>query len=476
MRLALPLTIISLALFGCVEMGAESEPELQLADGTSALIVDSPHGALIQFEPSSTSESFRNPERGYYTGYHLRRGADASSIYDAGYTLAIAIVNLEDYRDRSLDSTVLEQIDEGFDEARDAGIKLVVRFVYNDGYQPDATKDRILRHISQLTPVLRDNYDVIAVLQAGFIGAWGEWHSSTNGLDDDTGAHAQILAALLSALPSSRSVQVRTPMDKNAYRAGATSSSEAYSGSSRSRLGHHNDCFLATDSDYGTYASPVSTWKAYTAADTLYVPMGGETCRVYQPRTDCASAVAEMERHHWTYLNRAYKASVIDGWISQGCEGDIKRRLGYRLGLRRVAHSEETAPGGVLHLEMDIRNYGFAAPFNRRPVEVVLSRGTTRLVARLAFDARRLPGGVKTTVSTDLRVPANIAEGTYTLSVRMPDASSRLAGDPRYAIRLANSGSWDAATGDNVLTRSLEIDADAEGDVDSSARAFVEIP
>jgi hypothetical protein len=474
MRLAPLLTVVSLALFGCVE--TEAEPELQLAEGTSAVIVDSPYGSLVQFEPSSTSENFRNPERGYYTGYDLRRGEDASSIYDAGYTLAIAIVNLEDYRDRSLDSTVLGQIDEGFDEAREAGIKLVVRFVYNDGYDDDASEYRILRHISQLTPVLRDNADVIAVLQAGFIGAWGEWHASTNDLDDDTEAHANIIAALLSALPSSRSIQVRTPMDKNNYRAGATSSSDAYSGSSRSRIGHHNDCFLATDSDYGTYASPVSTWKSYVAADTLYVPMGGETCRVYQPRTDCASAVAEMERHHWSYLNRMYKATVINNWISQGCDSDIKRRLGYRLGLRRVAHSEETAPGGVLHLEMDIRNYGFAAPFNRRPMQVVLSRGTTRLVATLSFDVRRLPAGVKTTISTDLRVPANIPEGTYTLSVRMPDASSRIASDPRYAIRLANSGSWDAATGDNVLTRSLDIDADAGGEVDSSARAFVEIP
>jgi hypothetical protein len=109
-------------------------------------------------------------------------------------------------------------------------------------------------------------------------------------------------------------------------------------------------------------------------------------------------------------------------------------------------------------------------------MQVVLSRGTTRLVATLSFDVRRLPAGVKTTISTDLRVPANIPEGTYTLSVRMPDASSRIASDPRYAIRLANSGSWDAATGDNVLTRSLDIDADAGGEVDSSARAFVEIP
>ena len=101
--------------------------------------------------------------------------------------------------------------------------------------------------------------------------------------------------------------------------------------------------------------------------------------------------------------------------------------------------------------------------------------GATRKVARLTFDARRLPAGATTTIRANLRVPANLPVGTYTMSLRLPDASSKLTADPRYAIQLANDGMWDAATGDNVLTHELVIDPAATGPVDASATTFVQL-
>lgn len=38
----------------------------------------------------------------------------------------------------------------------------------------DAPKSRILAHISQIKPYLQNNEDVIAAVQQGFIGVWGE--------------------------------------------------------------------------------------------------------------------------------------------------------------------------------------------------------------------------------------------------------------------------------------------------------------
>ena len=75
-----------------------------------------------------------------------------------------------------------------FADIREAGVKAIIRFAYNQGpypdSEPDASKAQILRHIEQLAPLLQNNADVIAWLEAGFIGAWGEWHTSTNGLDN----------------------------------------------------------------------------------------------------------------------------------------------------------------------------------------------------------------------------------------------------------------------------------------------------
>ncbi len=475
-RTNLLLLVVALAtalLSACVESeDALWDDNEDLGESTSELVV--PAG-MVAFAPTESLVDFPNPERGFYKGYNLPGAADATSIRTAGYTLAIAIVNLDPYTSSSLPSSFLTSLTSGFARARAAGIKLVVRFTYDNSGGGDASKARILGHLGQLAPVLSANADVIATVQAGLIGAWGEWHSSTNGLDT-TAAHAEIIAALLSAVPSSRGVALRKPVFKNDYRAGALTATEAFSGSSRSRLGHHNDCFLASATDMGTYSSPVATWKTYLATDTQYAPMGGETCAVYTALTNCTAALAELERMHWSYLNRSYNGAVIQGWVDQGCDSTIRRRLGYRFVLTRVAHSPKVAPGGVLGLELDLRNRGFAVPMNKRPIDVVISNGSVRKVARLSFDARRLPAGLTTTVKANLRVPAGLAKGTYTLSLRMPDDASRLASDARYAIQLANTGVWDAATGDNVLTRALVIDPAAGGAVDLSATTFVQIP
>jgi hypothetical protein len=313
-------------------------------------------------------------------------------------------------------------------------------------------------------------------MQAGFIGAWGEWHSSTNGLDN-TEDRNDIIDALLNALPSHRQVQIRTPMYKQAFVGDPISADEAWTTSPNARLGHHNDCFLASASDLGTYASPVEDWAGYVAHDGQYTAIGGETCALYEPKTNCDAAVAEMEKLHFSYLNAQYNTSVLDIFEAEGCADEINRRLGYRFALDKVSHSESVAPGGELGLEVELHNSGFASPYNARPVEIVLTNGSVRHTVRLSgHDARRWAAGEQVTLRAKLRVPADLAAGTYTVALRLPDESNNLASDARYAIRFANDGTWDESTGDNVLTRSLVIDASAPGPTDATATSFVELP
>ena len=73
-------------------------------------------------------------------------------------------------------------------------------------------------------------------------------------------------------------------------------------------------------------------------------------------------------------------------------------------------------------------------------------------------DPRRWkPNGVVTTIDETLSIPAEIPAGTYQLYLHMPDAAESLAADPRYAVRFANVGTWDATTGMNKLNTTMEI-------------------
>jgi hypothetical protein len=412
------------------------------------------------------------PERGFYGGVDLLAGGSYDAIRANGMTLAIALVHLDAYRDRTLDPALLDQITAGFARVRAAGIKVILRFNYNDGPvgAADASLARITGHISQLQPILAANADVIAFVQAGFIGAWGEWHDSTNGLDTDANRLA-VTNALLAALPANRMVQVRTPQMVDAmFPGGPIADDAAFSGQPRARIGHHNDCFLASDTDFGTYVDPIEQWKDYIASDARFTPMGGETCAVDPPRSDCASATAEMARLHMTFLNSEYNQDVLGGWTAQGCMDDVHKKLGYRLVLASARHSAATKPGGRLRLEVALHNDGYASPINGRPLRVVLDAPGARRVATLTADVRRwLPGPQQLAVT--LRVPSDLPAGTYRLALWAPDPD--LEDRPEYALRFANA-IFEPTSGLHVLVPELVVDPQTPGEAVDAAD-FVEL-
>ncbi len=99
------------------------------------------------------------------------------------------------------------------DLLRDNGFKIILRFAYTfNEPEPhnDAPLEIVLSHIDQLTPILQRNADVIALMEAGFIGRWGEWHNSSNGLAN-TSDMRTILFKLLDALPKEQSSSCQIP-------------------------------------------------------------------------------------------------------------------------------------------------------------------------------------------------------------------------------------------------------------------------
>ncbi|MEM9493935.1 MAG: DUF4832 domain-containing protein, partial [Myxococcota bacterium] len=354
--------------------------------------------------------------------------------------------------------------------------KVVLRFsYYGDDSLDDAPLSVILTHIVQLTPIIIANSDIIVTMQAGFLGQWGEWHGSAYNTIEDETVTGQVLDGLLTALPEDRTVQVRKPTFKTSDYNDYLSETEAFAHTDEARIGHHNDCFLASDDDYGTYpASEVEEWKRYLAEDSKFVPIGGETCMESEYST-CDNAIVELEKLGYSYLNAVWYPGVLDSWEEDGCKEDIARLLGYRFGLNQVQMSSAVAPGGVLRLEMVIGNDGYTALFNERPVYVVLERNGVRFDGLLSVDPRWWDGGTTTQLSLELRVPATAEAGDWRVGLWFPDASDSLSDDPNFAIQLANDNVWDAATGVNWISDSLAIDTSAGGDVDPGATALVEI-
>lgn len=430
-----------------------------------------------------TKELFPNPERGFYRYSISTDSLTERKVRESrneNTTLIFRFYYLKDFRNAPLSNDLLTQVEHDMAVLRKAGGKAVVRFAYsNSGTEPDAPLSVVLQHIEQLRPVLQRNKDVIAVLQAGFIGAWGEWHSSTNGLETDETRKA-ILDKLLDVLPADRFVQVRKPRYKQTYVGAqeAMSAGMAFDQSRRARIGLHNDCFLSSENDVGTYLN-IAEEKKYLHDEGLYTPMGGETCR---PRgidkPGCDKAQQEMAYLRWSYLNRSYYKPTIEQWAAQGCMDEIARKMGYRIVMKEGIFSDRLAPGMDFSIALTLRNVGYAPMFNPRKVELILrsADGRSTYVAPLPDDPRLWQPDQDVKLETKVMLPVDIASGNYRLFLFLPAPEPTLHDRPEFAVRLANHNCWETSTGYNDLGVVLRIEPLPEMSPGTSSLRFVSKP
>jgi hypothetical protein len=413
-----------------------------------------------------SQEIFHNPERGFFTWTLLTEQPDFSHVRNAGNTITRPYIRLDDYRDKPLPQTLLDQISAGFEKARTAGIKVIVRFAYNWGpypdSEPDASLSQIKAHLQQVAPILAANEDTILSMEAGFIGAWGEWHTSTNGLDTNTSAKKDILNSILAALPRSKFVALRYPYDQWTLNGPPITSTEAFTGTNRARVGTHMDCFLASTDDWGTWGRlglhSIYEDKQYVASNSLYSIVGGETCNPNPPRSECSTALSELTKFHFTYLNADYHPDVLNRWKAQGCYPTINKRLGYRINMKKAVYPTKARAGGAYRLQVDISNTGFAPPVNSRPVYVVFASGTNvYTMLQSKEDVRRWAAGKSRSLVYNLTLPGAMTPGTYNIYLWLPDSSLRLSSNPAYSIRFANVNTWDATKGYNKIASGIQI-------------------
>ena len=385
-------------------------------------------GTSIKF--IEATEPFASPERGFWRfvddDFAKVSDENLAALYDEGLTLGYGVVRLDDYRDSELKPEFLAKLQTRFDATRKAGIKIILRFAYNypsssSEYEnaKDAPLSIVLKHIEQLTPLFKANSDVIAVVQAGFIGAWGEGHTSSNQLDSDANK-ALIRDALLATVPNDVPLQWRYPADLIAWQKAGTIG----------RLGFHNDCFLSSPTDVGTYAEEEglrSKQRDAMAALTDNHFHSVETCDAQkkQLRSDCGSILNEGAMFHVSGINREYYRAFHERWEKDGCMAEITAKMGYRL--RLVDAKIEGSK-----IEVTLANGGWARLARPRDLELRVGGQT---IALSGPSLNQIGAGEQRTYTAQL--PDMSKAGQFCLSA--PDPSARLKSDARYAIRFANA-------------------------------------
>ncbi len=392
---------------------------------------------------SASGVEVLNPARGIYRFRPLSAMSDFGSVRPSGASLIYAELDLALFKGGKISEERLSDIEQAFLNIEKAGIKAIIRPVYAHAIgEDDAPLAIIQQHLRQLAPLFNKYAHLIYAFQAGCLGAWGEWHSSTQ-IADTSEARNEVIDSLLELLPAKKQVHLRRPSFKIEY---AKSRS-----SGLSRLGHHNDCILSNATDSGTYpADSVQEHRRYMKDDSKESSVGGETCQVSPNHSTCSKAVELFRYIGMSYLNADYHPDVIEGFRSGRCWQQIVNYLGYRI---EPVSLSLTGDSGMLIGEFTIKNTGWAPPYERYPFIVRLRQGGTAIVEKeiSSLDIRSLtPGSAKT---IHFQFPLPEAARDTELVFALPDEHPVLRKNGDYAIRLASSGMrWDALTGENSIT------------------------
>ncbi len=404
--------------------------------------------------------------------------------YD-GVTIMQSYCFLMKYDDgRPLPQEKLDDIETFFLKLRQSRVKTLLRFAYElSPTLSGPTAETVLKHLQQVTPLLRRYADVIYVLQCGFVGKFGEWHNSYHHLQDDLGFRRELMATVLESLPPDRQTMMRYPKLKmELYGTQALTECEAFTNLPQARIGHFNDGFLAGEQHGGTFGrngspAPLEEEQAYLTQESRFLPMDGELFwRDLRGMALPNDALKLFYDWHYDTFGMVHGNSLfelddqysIDVWkrvpvdpmflvdnkipLSDGYFTDaagkhiwrsyyeyIRDHFGYRLELQSVELPEEIRPGEILNAEIKLINRGFSAPVNPRPVKLVLANTTARHEFEFNTDIRRWYGhNTEQILRLDAIIPDSMEPGDYEAGLWLPDASPELREIPEYTIRLAN--------------------------------------
>lgn len=438
---------------------------------------------------TASTNIIANPERGLQKysitadNYATTVGANNLSVATLNswkngpdkVTVVFRYFLLNAFMSSDINSTYLNNIQTDFNNIRQAGLKAIVRFSYSNSTGTQAqqpTKAQILKHISQLSPIINNNKDVILSYQAGFIGTWGEWYY-TNSTEFGTDGvistlqwanRKEIIDSMLANTPIEIPIQVRyVEIKQKMYGTTQLTENTAYQATPNARIGFYNDAFLNNYGDMGTYrnasqcTNPVGTPDYnYLSNETKYLPMSGETNGLNSCdngfRTTGSNAIYEMGLTHWITLNRDYHP---DFWnqLSTNDYEQILKKLGYRF----VLNSSTLTPNGSnFSLSLSITNVGFARPFKQRNVYLVMKNTSTNAITTYLVntDIRRWENTVSITQNFNPGIT-----GTFQLFLWMPDKEPSLSSNPDYSIQFANVGTWESTTGYNNLLQTISLTA-----------------
>ena len=445
------------------------------------------YALMEDIDYTETLDNIKNPERGFYSTAFLKMMPSGTKASTSGANLVHLRVSIGEFSgavngtgDLEFTEEALNALDETLQNIKNRGGSVIIRFAY-DGFNGvkdlEPSLDMILTHISQLKPVFYKNQDVIAYVELGFFGPWGEMHSSAISSTDNV---SKAIDVMLDSVPTNIKIGVRTPnyyakwlgIDRVTLNENVTvKGTDAY------RVGLFNDGYLGSNNDLGTFANREIeiAWLEKQAMHTFY---GGEVVANANPSDKPAINTAaymskEAFRTHTTYLNSEWNGNVINAWKDEIYNGDdelyvgqtgylyIANHLGYRFVLRKSEVTDEIRQNDKLKAKLQIENVGFANLINDKKVSVVLEKDGETYEISTNIDATTWNSTEVSNVEIEVSLPEDIELGEWNIYLRVSQNGDMSTDNNYKCIQFANADIWDENLGANYIGK-VEISEKSE--------------
>lgn len=442
--------------------------------------------------------TIQNPAAGYTSTVWAYCTPEKTNVYSPTGSLALFFIDIGAFScgangTENDDGTYTEgkdyDLNEGFfsawrqtlDNCRRNGCMVGLRFRYDSNGKGDpepASFEQVLRHITQIkeSGILEEYEDIIALVESGFVGKWGEQHG---GKYTSTEYKAKLLDALLDAVPETIPVTVRTP-DTFAQWAGIKRTdlgdSEALAAAGEKamskRVGMYNDGYMGSNSDLGTFSDreKETDWLSSVAEETYY---GGE----FSGNIDFAkqydtylpeNAIAEMYKTHLSYINgnifplykdytfgKEYDVNGVDNsaYYGENVFQFIRDHIGYRFVLRKSELTADTSQGGTVKVRFSVENTGFANPIPHTQGSIILEKDGVYIKAPIELDCHGWRSRTVTDSEIAVKLPDSIRTGRWNIYLKetMGNYSDEITEMPLRSIHFANEGTWNSSLGANLL-------------------------
>ncbi|MDE6141398.1 MAG: DUF4832 domain-containing protein, partial [Bacilli bacterium] len=387
---------------------------------------------ITDIKYSESLKELNNPERGFYEPIGINMQENDNKVLNPKNNLIHLRVGIGAFSskvngesDIKFTDNMLASLDQTLKNIKSNGGSVIIRFAYdnfNGTKDLEPSLEMILTHITQLKELFEKNSDVIAYVELGFFGPWGEMHSSKICTKENVN---KAIDAMFTSVPQNIKIGVRTP----AYYASwanvqldklneniTTSENSAY------RIGIYNDGYLGSESDLGTFKDrEIETlWLKNQAMHTFY---GGEVVANYaskEPLNTIDYIAKEGFITHTTYLNLRWNNSVIESWKNTNYNGEdkiyrgksaflyINNHLGYRFVLKSSKLTQKVRIGDSLKGVLDIENVGFGNLVNEKKVTIVLANTSRVYEISTHIDVRTWNSKELTEVPINVTLPDNI--------------------------------------------------------------------